>query len=128
MAEQNKSENELMELERACLRRFQAGDVDGAMDEFLTEDALVCPPGMEAVKGREKQRVLFKEFLQMDGVELSWDPIEAHVSPSDEMGWVFGWVKWKLPNEPEKQGKYISVWVKEDGKWRNAVEIRNANH
>ena len=69
------------------------------MDKLLTENALVCPPGMEAVSGRENQRKLFKEFLGMEGVELSWDPIEAHVSPSEEMGYVYGWVNWKMPGD-----------------------------
>ena len=64
----------------------------------------------------------------MEGTELSWEPIEAHVSPSAEMGYVFGAVRWKLPDQAEQVGKYISVWVKHDGRWMNAVEMRNANH
>ena len=128
MVDQNASVSELMELERECLRKFQAGDVDYVMDNLLAENALVCPPGIEAVFGRENQRAMFKEFLGMEGVELSWDPIEAHVSPSEEMGYVYGWVNWKMPGDAaETKGKYISVWIKEDGEWRNAVEIRNSN-
>ena len=121
-----KSVNELMELERECLRRFLARDYS-IFDDLFMEDALVCPPGVEAIVGRENQRAMFKEFLEMEGTELSWEPIEAHVSPSDEMGYVFGSVRWKLPNEDEQVGKYIFIWVKHDGAWKNAVEIRNAN-
>ena len=127
MNEQSKSVNEIMELERKILRMFQAGDVDRAMDDHLMEEAMVCPPGMERIVGREKQKVMFKELLKMEGVELSWEPIEAYVGPSNDMGYVYGSVRWKMPNEAEQQGKYISVWVKQGGEWKNIVEMRNSN-
>ncbi len=121
------SANELMELERKILRMFQAGDVDQAMDEHLMEQAIVCPPGMDRIVGRESQKAMFKELLKMEGIELSWEPIEAFVGPSNDMGYVYGSVAWKMPTEDRQQGKYISIWVKEEGKWRNIVEIRNSN-
>ena len=127
MNEQSKSVKELMELERKILRMFQAGDVDKAMDDYLVEEAIVCPPGMDRIVGRENQKMMFKELLKMEGVELSWEPIEAYVGPSDDMAYVYGWVNWKMPNEAEHRGKYISVWVKVNGQWKNIVEIRNSN-
>ena len=128
MNQQTTGEDELMELERQILRMFQAGDVDQAMDDHLMEEAIVCPPGMDRIVGRENQKALFKELLKTKGVELSWQPIEAFVGPSDDMGYVYGSVRWKMPNEDEQTGKYISIWVKTDGKWRNMVEMRNSNH
>ncbi|MEM9538120.1 MAG: nuclear transport factor 2 family protein [Cyanobacteria bacterium P01_E01_bin.42] len=125
--QQSTSAEELIELERQSYRKFQAGNIDSLMDDYLTEDALVCPPGIEAIKGREQQRVLFKELAQMEGFELFWEPTEAHTSDSDDMGWVYGSVKWKMPNQAEQIGKYISIWSKVDGEWKNVVEIRNSN-
>jgi ketosteroid isomerase-like protein len=127
MSKQATSANELMKLEREILRMFLAGDVDQVMDNYIMENAMVCLPGMDRIVGRENQRVLFKELLTTEGVELSWEPIEAHVSPSEEMAYVYGSVRWKMPNEAEQHGKYISIWVKENGAWKNAVEIRNTN-
>jgi ketosteroid isomerase-like protein len=127
MIEQEKSVQELMGLEREILRMFQAGDVDQAMDTHLMEQAIVCPPGMERIVGRENQKAMFKELLKMEGIELSWEPIEAFVGPSNDMGYVYGSVNWKMPNEARQQGKYISIWVKTEGKWKNIVEIRNSN-
>lgn len=127
MNKQETSVNELMELERKILRMFLAGDVDQAMDDYIMENAMVCPPGMDRIVGREHQRVLFKELLKTEGVELTWEPIEAHVSPSEDMGYVYGSVRWKMPNESEQQGKYISIWAKEKGKWKNVAEMRNSN-
>ena len=54
------------------------------------------------------------------------EPIEAHVSPSNEMGWVYGRVRWKMPQEDEIEGKYISFWERENGDWKNVVEIRKS--
>ena len=127
MTQQETSVNELMELERKILRLLLAGEVDQAMDDHLAENAMVCPPGMDRVVGRENQRGLFKELLKIEGVELTWEPLEAYVSPSDDMGYVYGSVRWKMPNEAEQQGKYISIWAKENGKWKNVVEMRNSN-
>lgn len=118
---------EIMELERETYRRFAAGNFEHVMDNMLDEQAIVCPPGIDVVRGRENQRAMFREFLSMDGVSLWWEPIEAHVSPAQEMAWAFGTVRWTLPGQDEVTGKYISVWEKRDGRWLNTVEIRNAS-
>ncbi|GEM_PF-853499 len=120
-------EQNLMTLERDILKLFKSGQLDKAMN-MLSEKALVAPPGMEAVIGREAQRQMFKEYLSMEGVELDWEPVDAFVNPSKDMGYVYGVVRWKLPGEPRIFGKYISVWVKEDGRWMNHVEMRNVIH
>lgn len=124
--EQSKAIEELMRLERLLCEMFQKGQVDEALD-YLMVDALVCPPEMQAIRGRDNQKAMFKQFLEMPGVELSWEPIEARVSSSCDLGYVYGTVDWKLPDSDSVNGKYISIWMKEDGEWRNAVEIRNSN-
>lgn len=125
--EQSTSKNELMELERKILRMFQAGEVDQAMNEYLMPEAIVCPPGMDRIVGRDNQKAMFKELLKIEDVELTWEPIEAYVGPSDDMGYVYGSVEWKMPNEERQFGKYISIWVRHNGKWMNMVEMRNSN-
>lgn len=125
-AKQSKAIEELMGLEKLLCDMFQRGEVDEALD-YLMADALVCPPEMQAIRGRDNQKAMFKQFLEMPGVELSWEPIEARVSSSCDMGYVYGTVDWKLPDSDTVHGKYISIWLKEDGEWKNAVEIRNSN-
>ena len=49
------------------------------------------------------------------------------VIAAGEMAYVYGSVRWKMPNEAEQQGKYISVWIKTDCERKNAVEMRNSN-
>ena len=119
--------DKVMELEREAYRLYQAGDIDGMIDKVIAENARVCPPGSESIVGRENQRVLFKELAQMEGFELSWEPLEAQVSASNDMAYVYGSVRWKMPESAEEVGKFVSVWVKENGEWKNAVEIRNSD-
>ncbi len=117
----------ILELEREACRRFQQGDIDWVMDHVIMEDGMLFPPGGERLTGRETQRALFKEFLQMEGASLSWEPLEAFVSKSNDMAWVHGSVLAKMPGAPEEPGKFVSIWMKADGRWQNVVEIRNSN-
>lgn len=126
LSELSASELELFVYEREMLRQFLDGDLEQAMDLFLAEDAMVFPPDTEFITGRDTQKDMFKAWLAMDGVELDWEPIDAFVSQSDDMGYVWGLVRWKNPGRPLHLGKYISVWAKTDGRWLNKMEIRNA--
>ena len=110
--------DKVMELEREAYRLYQAGNIDGMIDKVIAENARVCPPGSESIVGRENQRVLFKELAQMEGFELSWEPLEAQVSASHDMAYVYGSVRWKMPESAEEVGKFVSVWVKENGNGR----------
>ena len=127
MHPQTKAVEQLMELEREAYCNLEKGDID-ALIGILEENAWVCPPGIEAVQGKENQRKLFTELMKLEGVELWWEPREARTTPSEEMGYVLGEVHWRIPGEEKIIGKYVSIWVKQpDGKWLNAVEMRNAN-
>lgn len=117
-------EQRLMKLERDILKMFMGGNIDQAM-ALLAEDAMVLAPGIEAVIGRENQRVIFKQLLATEGVELDWEPIDPFVGLSKDMAYVYGLVRWKMPEEQAKLGKYISIWVKKGGQWVNQVEMRN---
>ena len=117
---------ELMELEREAFRRFDAGDVDW-LRNLGTETMLLLPPGSGAIVGNKAMGDLFKEIIETEGADMFWEPQEAHVSLSGDMGYVYGKVKWKMPGAEEETGKYISILTKKDGAWKAAVEIRNSN-
>ena len=121
-------EHQIFIYERETLRVIKSGNIDQLMDLFISEGELVCPPGSEAIIGRDKQRVLFKQWLSTKGVVLDYEPIDVHVGPSGDMAYAHGLVRWKNPGEPQYLGKYVSVWVKEDGRWMNHVEMRNVIH
>lgn len=43
------------------------------------------------------------------------------------MGWVHGVITITHEDGNVETGKYVSVWVKESGKWKVTAEIRNMN-
>lgn len=118
-------ERQLFVYERETLRGIQTGRIDEMMDVFIGKDAIVCPPGMDTIVGRDRQKALFARWLGTPGVLLDYEPVDVHVSASGDMGWVYGLVRWQNPGEPVHLGKYLSIWTKEDGRWMNQAEMRN---
>lgn len=126
MNKPNSSAQELLELERESCRRFQAGDIDWAMDLFA-EDILLLNPGMDILAGKEHERAALEGASQVEGLEMSWEPTAAHVSASDDMGYVYGIIRIKMPGEKEQFEKYVTIYKAIDGKWKLALQIRNSN-
>ena len=67
---------------------------------------------------------MFNDFLKAKGFFLTYESVEAHVSASKDMAWAFGLYKFKVPDSEMEVGKYVSVWEKKSGKWKNVAEIR----
>ena len=84
MTNKNRTENEIMELERESCRRFQAGDLEG-MASFIAEDILLFNPGSELISGKEHEQAALAEVSKVEGLEMSWEPTEAHISASEDM-------------------------------------------
>jgi ketosteroid isomerase-like protein len=116
----------LSELERESCRRFQAGDIDWAMDQF-SDDIMLFNPGSELLVGKEHERAALVAASQTEGLNLSWEPTAARVSASEDMGYVYGTIRIKTPDNQELAEKYVTIWVKENGRWKLALQIRNSN-
>jgi ketosteroid isomerase-like protein len=123
----NKQEvNKVMELERETCRRFQAGDIDWVADQFA-EDVLLFNPGSEILVGKAHERAALLAASRMEGLEMSWEPTAAHVSASEDLAYVYGTIRMKMPQATEQFEKYVTIWKKVDGQWKLALQIRNAN-
>lgn len=119
--------NEILELERRGNAFMQAGDI-GSIMAFFTDDSLVMSNGAETIRGKENIRQVFSAVAESDEWGLSWEATEAVVSASNDMAYVYGTAKIKTPaDEVAKDGKYVIVYVKQDGKWRVAVDMQNTN-
>ena len=116
---------EIMELERKACRMIAAGHIREMVDEIIHEDGLLFLDGGDILYGREQQFAMFNEFIKEIGVYLTYEPTEAHVSDSRDMAWAFGIYKFKIPDSDMEVGKYLSVWQKHNGQWKNVAEMRN---
>lgn len=120
------TEEEIMELEREWLRRFQQGDT-AWIAERHAEQGRMMPPGSEAAVGRDAVRSAWGEMVRTEGLELTFEPSEAHVSEGGDMAYVIGTYDMTLPDGAEDEGKYLVVWVREGGEWRIAADMFNSN-
>ncbi|SHG85929.1 YybH family protein [Ferrimonas marina] len=141
MNAQTQSEQTLMELEREAYRRTMARDI-AWMKALHAKDALMFSPGSEAklasdvydaalAQQPEQSRSESDSGAQTEGGQgnggFFWEPVSAQVSASDDMGWVHGVITITDADGKQRHGKYVSVWVKENGQWKVAAEIRNNN-
>ncbi|MEM6581708.1 MAG: hypothetical protein AAF699_10570 [Pseudomonadota bacterium] len=116
-----------MDLERLSCRMLGNPDYVGrAMEFIVAEDGRVLLDDAGIAHSREMQEQMFKAYFGA-GYNIVYEPFEAWVSESDDMGWALGLTKETKPNGAVEIGKYVSVWHRVDGVWKNVVEMRNYN-
>lgn len=116
----------IMELERTWSAKFQEGDIDWIVNRHVA-NGRTLPPGADPFVGRQAIRQFWSDLYETEGLSLTFGPSEAHVSEAGDMGYVLGTYEMALPDESEDRGKYVVVWVKEDGEWRIAADMFNSN-
>jgi len=115
-------------------RRFAKASLElGAAEAFrlyLHEDALLLSDGAFPVRCRDD---IYSRMKSAEGdAVLSWEPQEAHVAQSGELGWTWGTYihSWQDDQEQTQtqHGKYLNIWCKdENGNWKVRVDMGNQN-
>ena len=124
---QSAAEREIMSLERKACEMILAGQVDPMIDAIVSSSGLLFADGGSVVVGKEAQRTMFKEFLKA-GFMIEFEPTDAYVSQAGDLAWAYGLYRLVMPDGAEDIGKYVSVWAKENGQWKNVAEMRNSNN
>jgi uncharacterized protein (TIGR02246 family) len=114
----------IMALEREWSSRFAKKDVDWIMD-LHADDARQMPPGAPSVVGLQALRAAWEAMANAEGLDISWEPVEAHVAASGDLAYDFGTATTRTPDGGTEMGKYLVVWVRRDGAWRVAVDMFN---
>ena len=115
----------IMQLEGDWSAMFGAGDVDAIMN-LHAADAVQLPPGGEAVVGHAALRAAWEGMAAVEGLEVTWEPTAAFVSPDGNMAYDYGTSLMTTP-DGTVPGKYLVVWVKVDGEWKVAADMFNSN-
>ncbi len=97
---------------------------------FWTDDALVYPPGLPAVRGKGALRSYVESALAIPGFHITWSSSEATLSPDGQLAYVVSTNAVTLPRRDGQlvttKGRGVTVWRREsDGDWRCAVDIWN---
>lgn len=124
--EASRDEGTILELSRTWSDKV--GEKDTLWIAALhTEDARTLPPNAEAVVGRDAVAAFWGSMVRTEGLGLSWEPSSAHVSGGGDMAYEFGAYDMTLPDGSTDEGKYLVVWVKEDGEWKVAADMFSSN-
>ena len=116
---------ELMEADRAFSELSLEKGMNHAFTTYCASDGVLLRPQSMPVTGKEAVSEL---VYQNDdsAVQLTWEPLEAKVSKSGDMGFTYGVFTMQLKDESaSQQGTYVSVWVKEEGQWKFALDTGN---
>jgi len=117
----------LMALEREWSDMYGRGDVDG-IAALLADESVLLAPGRPPAVGRDSVVATTRALLAAeaaDGVSVSWEPVDAVVSPSGDMAYDWGRATTTLADGSVVEGGYLVVWTREDGEWRVAADLFN---
>lgn len=96
-----------------------AGDAE-ALTNLYAADAVIYPPDMPSVTGREEIRAFFTQMLSEGPVEMTLTTNDVIIGESGEMGVELGSF-----TDASGTGKFVAVWKKVDGDWKLAVDTWN---
>jgi len=97
---------------------------------FWADDAMICPPGMPAVVGKEAIRQFIGKSLQTPGFSVWWETDKVTVSKGGDIAYATGKNRFTFNDAAGKtitaNGKAITVWRKEPtGLWKCIIDIWN---
>jgi ketosteroid isomerase-like protein len=130
--DQEAEAQKLMELSRAWAKATQSRDVEACVS-FWAEDAILMSPDEGVRVGKDNLRGMVERSMQIPGFEINWEPQEAFVSKSGDLGYVIIKNYMTMPidtlgNTQTVFHKGVEIWKKQpDGQWKNAVDISNSD-
>ncbi|MFW6039940.1 MAG: YybH family protein [Gemmatimonadota bacterium] len=112
--------------EAAFAEAFNAGDAE-AVAAMYTEDAVVLPPGKDAIEGREAIRAdLAADLAGMEGMVISFETIDVQAAHGHALE-VGGYTLEGADGSHVDHGKYIVVWKDTDDGWKMSHDIWNSS-
>lgn len=124
--------DKLIDLSKEWAKAAIERDVEKVIS-YWADDAVIMSPNEPAMKGTDAIRKMVTESMQIPGFEIAWEPQEAFVSQSGDLGYVLIKNYFKIPmdtlgNITTIYNKGVEIWKKqEDGSWKNIVDIYNGD-
>lgn len=119
----------IRELSRQWVDAVAAGDTE-TIAGLYTEDGLVMPPGAPQAQGPEAVGAAWAELMELPEFSLTFEPTTIEVAEAGDMAYDVGTYQLSFESEDgpvQDVGKYVVVWVKEDGEWKAAADIFNSD-
>lgn len=104
-------------------------------EEFISvwnEESLFMEPGKALVSGQANIAKALEAVMAIPGFSITWEPQEAFVSTSGDLGYVISKILITYNDENNEQvrlfEKGVEIWkMQADGSWKNAVDIWNVD-
>jgi ketosteroid isomerase-like protein len=107
----------------------QESGVASAYRQFMAADAIQLPDGGSPIAGREEIYQELQDITEGLDFYLSWEPLEAQVAASGELGFTWGIYYFESSDEIGApyiaEGKYVFLWKKNAGRWELILDISN---
>lgn len=98
-----------------------------AFRHYLAEDAKLLPAFGDPIQGADTIYDIMKPGYE--NISFRWEPKEARVADSGDMGYTWGEYRMTIPSESggtvTRTGKYLNIWRKIGDEWRVIVDIGN---
>jgi ketosteroid isomerase-like protein len=108
MSRSGTESNVILALERECCRRLQEKYIDWIVTLFADEGRQL-PLNAAPVIGAKALRADWEALANTEGLEISWEPTEAHVSASGDIAYDLGAATITTPDGLSQDGKYVVV-------------------
>lgn len=124
-----KEEKNLLKLSRKWAQAAQGSNTEEIVS-YWSEDAVLMTPDQGKLIGREQLSAMVEGSTGIPGFEIGWEPQEARVAKSGELGYVVAHKFVKVPDESGNLNTFyfieVGIWEKQaDGKWKNTIDIYN---
>ncbi len=108
-----------------------ARDVEKTISYFA-DDAVVMPPNIPTLTGKEAIRSLWKSMLESPSFSGGWKATKVEVARSGDLAYVSGNYEFNetdpAGNPITDKGKYLEVWRKQaDGSWKCVADMFNSD-
>ena len=120
-----------MQLSREWSKSAAGDDMEKTLS-YWADDAVVMQPGQPMIRGKEEIRAMLESTANIPGFQISWEPLEVHVSKDGDMAYMIernnvSFID-SLGNRITEHNKVTTVWRKQaDGSWKNVVDMWNAD-
>jgi len=119
------NETVLRKLDDEWSKAVGAKDVEKTMS-YYADDALMMPPNIPTLTGKEAIRTLWKSLLEAPSFAGGWKA--AKVEVSGDLSYVTGTYEITETDDSGKpmtdKGKYVEVWKKQsDGNWKSVAHM-----
>jgi uncharacterized protein (TIGR02246 family) len=95
---------------------------------YYSDDAVVMPPNIPTLTGKEPIRTLWKSMLESPQFSGGWKATKVEVARSGDLAYVSGNYEFnetdRSGNPMTDKGKYLEVWKKQaDGSWKCVADM-----